>query len=132
MTTPRRKTILVVDDEQDVVTFLTALLEDNGYATITARDGAEAITRARADAPDLVTLDITMPHQSGVRAYRELKSDPLLAAIPVIIVTGIESDFEHFISTRRQVPPPEGYLSKPVDQERLLALVRHLLAMTGS
>jgi CheY-like chemotaxis protein len=132
MTTPGRRTILVVDDEQDVVTFLTALLEDNGYATIAARDGAEAVARARADAPDLVTLDITMPAQSGVRAYRELKSDPQLARIPVIIVTGIENEFERFISTRRQVPPPEGYLSKPVDQERLLALVRSLLAGGGT
>jgi CheY-like chemotaxis protein len=132
MTTPRRKTILVVDDEQDVVTYLTALLEDSGYATITARDGAEAVARARADAPDLVTLDITMPSQSGVRAFRELKSDSQLARIPVIIVTGIEGEFEHFISTRRQVPAPEGYLSKPVDQERLLALVRHLLAEDDS
>ena len=132
MTTPGRKTILVVDDEQDVVTFLTALLEDNGYATITAGDGAEALARARADHPDLITLDITMPAQSGVRAYRDLKGDPTLARIPVIIVTGIENEFEHFISTRRQVPPPEGYLSKPVDQERLLELVRHLLSNDGS
>jgi CheY-like chemotaxis protein len=132
MPAPGRKTILVVDDEQDVVTFLTALLEDNGFATIVARDGAEAVARARADAPDLVTLDITMPSQSGVRAYRELKQDPRLARIPVIIVTGIENEFERFISTRSQVPPPEGYLSKPVDQERLLALVRDLLSIDGS
>ena len=122
------KTILVVDDEQDVITFLSALLEDNGYAVIAAHDGAEALARARAERPDLITLDITMPSQSGVRAYRDLKADPALARIPVVIVTGIENEFERFISTRRQVPPPEGYLSKPVDQERLLTLVRHLLA----
>jgi CheY-like chemotaxis protein len=128
--TTSAKTILVVDDELDVVKFLTALLEDNGFATITARDGAEAVARARADHPDLITLDITMPAQSGVRAYRELKGDPTLARIPVIIVTGIESEFEHFISSRRQVPPPEGYLSKPVDQDRLLALARHLLSIS--
>ena len=129
--TANRKTILVVDDEQDVLTYLTTLLEDNGFATITARDGAEAVARARADHPDLVTLDITMPAQSGVRAYRDLKSDPVLARIPVIIVTGIDDEFERFISTRRQVPPPEGFMSKPVDQVQLLALVRQLLQTEG-
>jgi CheY-like chemotaxis protein len=129
--TNTRKTILVVDDEQDIVTFLTTLLEDSGYATITARDGAEALARARADHPDLVTLDITMPSQSGVRAYRDLKGDPALARIPVIIVTGIENEFERFISTRRQVPPPDGYVSKPVDKDQLLTLVKRLLSTSG-
>ncbi|MBI5477518.1 MAG: response regulator [Deltaproteobacteria bacterium] len=131
MTATRRPTILVVDDEEDVVTFLTTLLADNGYATITARDGAEALARVRADHPDLVTLDITMPSQSGVRTYRELKADPVLARIPVIIVTGIDKEFEQFISTRHQVPPPEGYISKPIDKDRLLALVQTLLSTTG-
>jgi CheY-like chemotaxis protein len=131
MTSSRRKTILVVDDEQDIVTFLTTLLEDAGYATIPARDGAEALARARADHPDLVTLDITMPSQSGVRTYRELRADPVLARIPVVIVTGIDKEFEQFISTRHQVPRPEGYVSKPVDKDRLLALVQQLLSNNG-
>jgi len=128
MSAPSRPSILVVDDEEDVVVFLTTLLEDHGYATSSARDGAEAIARVRAHRPDLITLDVTMPNQSGVRTYRELKTDPALASIPVIIVTGISQDFQQFISSRRQVPPPEGYQSKPIDPERFLALVGQLLS----
>jgi CheY-like chemotaxis protein len=68
-----------------------------------------------------------MPEQSGVAVYRKLKEDERLKGIPVIIVTGISDDFRQFISTRRQVPPPEGYLSKPVDHTQFLDMVRGLL-----
>jgi CheY-like chemotaxis protein len=128
MSVPSRPKILVVDDEEDMIVFLTTLLEDHGYATMTARDGAEAMTRVRAERPDLITLDVTMPAQSGVRTYRELKTDPALATIPVVIVTGISQDFQQFISSRKQVPPPDGYVSKPIDQQRFLTLVQQLLS----
>jgi CheY-like chemotaxis protein len=121
------KKILVVDDEPDVVAYLTAVLKDNGYETIEAYDGEETIQRVRADKPDLVTLDITMPEMSGVKAYRVMKEDPALRAIPVVIVTGISHDFKQFISTRSQVPPPEGYLEKPIKPEDLLGEVKRLL-----
>jgi CheY-like chemotaxis protein len=127
--TANRPTILVVDDEADVVTFISTLLEDNGFATITANDGAEAMAKARAEHPALITLDITMPNQSGVRTYRDIKSDPALGTTPVIIVTGIDTEFETFISSRRQVPPPDGYVSKPIDKDKLLGLVRSLLSV---
>ncbi len=77
--------------------------------------------------PDLITLDITMPEMTGVKAYRKLKEDPDLRKIPVVIVTGVTHDFKRFISTRDQVPPPEGYLEKPVKPEELLGEVRRLL-----
>ncbi len=119
--------ILVVDDEDDVLTYFTAVLQENGYETAVARNGAEALAAVRAHRPDVVTLDITMPEQSGVRVYREMKTDPELARIPILIITGIASDFKGFISTRRQVPPPDGYLEKPVPPERLVAEVKRLL-----
>ena len=121
------KTVLVVDDDPDALDFLTTVLEDHGYATMPANDGAEAIAYLEATTPDLVTLDITMPEKSGVAVYRKLRSEERLEAVPVIIVTGISDDFEKFISTRRQVPPPEGYVHKPVDHEKLLELVGELL-----
>ena len=121
------KTVLVVDDEPDAREFLTTVLEDNGYATVSAKDGAEAISILEAGAPDLVTLDITMPEKSGVAVYRRLKEDEQLKSIPVIIVTGVSGEFEKFISTRRQVPPPEGYISKPVDHDRFLKMVSDLV-----
>jgi CheY-like chemotaxis protein len=118
------KTVLVVDDDPDARDFLTTVLEDNGYGTLTANDGTEAIAAIERSRPDLVLLDITMPEKSGVAVYRRLKEDAQFKAIPVIIVTGMSDEFEKFISTRRQVPPPEGYISKPVDHEQLLSMVR--------
>ncbi|MBI5533818.1 MAG: response regulator [Deltaproteobacteria bacterium] len=122
-----KKKVLIVDDEPDIVTFLSVLLEDNGFSVATASTGLEAMSRIRAERPDLITLDITMPEQSGVRTYREIKSDPALAGIPVIIVTGVADEFQKFLSTRKQVPPPEGYVSKPIEAEALIALARRLV-----
>ncbi len=122
-----RKTILIVEDEPDTVTYLSTLLEDAGYSTVAAGDGDQALERVKASRPDLITLDITMPNKSGVRFYRDMKESDEWKGIPIIIVTGISSDFEKFISTRRQVPPPEGYLSKPIDKEQMLALIKQYI-----
>jgi CheY-like chemotaxis protein len=124
---PDKQTILIIDDEPDTVTYFSSLLEDNGYATITARNGAEAIERVTATRPDLITLDITMPGTSGVRCYRDLRESEAWRTIPIIIITGVSGDFRTFISSRKHVPPPDGYLSKPVDAAELLGLVRTLL-----
>ena len=62
------KKILVVDDEPDVVSYLEMLLHDNGYETLSASDGQEALELARREHPDLVTLDISMPNVNGIEA----------------------------------------------------------------
>jgi len=121
------KKVLVIDDEEDVVTYLSTLLEDNGYTVITARDGEEALRKVRSERPDAVTLDITMPEKSGVRFYREVKEDDELKNIPVIIVTGVSNYFERFITSRKQVPPPEGYIQKPVDKQEMLDTLRKVI-----
>ena len=121
------KTVLVVDDDPDAREFLSTVLQDNGFAVTTANDGTEAIAMIEQSPPDLVALDITMPEKSGVAVYRRLKEDDQLKTIPVIVVTGISDDFKKFISSRRQVPPPEGYISKPVDHEQFVKMVRGLL-----
>jgi len=123
-----KKTILIIDDEPDTRTYFSSLLEDNGYATVTAENGTEAIARMKEAAPDLITLDITMPETSGVRCYRALREHETWREIPVIMITGISEDFRTFISSRKQVPPPDGYLSKPIDEAELLGMVRSLLA----
>jgi CheY-like chemotaxis protein len=122
------KTILVVDDDPDTLTFLTTMLEDNDFATVSAHDGAEALAKIKQLPPDLITLDISMPEKSGVAVYRAVKEDDRLKNIPVIITTGVSEDFKKFISTRRQVPPPEGYITKPVVVDEFLTMVRDLLA----
>ena len=121
------KWILVVDDEPDTLTFVSTVLEDSGFQTEQATDGEEAVRLIEKHAPDLIALDITMPERSGVSVYRFVKESERFKHIPVIIVTGISDDFQRFISTRRQVPPPEGYISKPVDPEELVSMVQQLL-----
>jgi len=122
------KRILVVDDEPDMREFLTTVLEDHGYLYDTARDGEEAMARIEANPPDLIALDVSMPHKSGVGVYRALKKDERFKHIPVVFITGVTDEFERFISSRRQVPAPEGYISKPVDHDRFLAMIEKLLA----
>ena len=128
------KKILVVDDEPHVVTYLETLLQDNGYATTSASNGKEAMQRIQEERPDLVCLDVSMPEESGVRCYRNLKENPELSSIPVVIVTAVTGyggdpePFKHFISTRKQVPPPDGYLSKPIDKQEFLDTVAKALS----
>lgn len=123
------KKILVVDDEKDVVFFLSAILEDKGFDVSTAGDGVEALEQINSAKPDLVLLDITMPNQSGVKVYRQIKENDTLTAIPVIIVTGILQEFKQFISTRKQVPPPEGYLEKPVSPTDVLFEIQRVIGL---
>jgi CheY-like chemotaxis protein len=125
-----RKRILIVEDEPDEVSYLAALLEDNGFAVMTAVNGRDGFEKAKSKHPDLVTLDISMPEESGVRMFRDLQADPATSDIPVIIVTGISHDFKHFIETRRQVRPPAGYFDKPPDREQLLAKIREILGVS--
>jgi len=129
-----KKTILIVDDEPDIVSYLEMILQDNGFDTTTAGNGNEAMEAVKQNRPDLVTLDITMPEASGTRFYKELRTDPDLSSIPVIIVTavtGLGGDkyaYEKFISNRSLVPAPEGYFPKPIEREAFVAAVKKLLA----
>lgn len=127
-----KQKILVVDDEPDLVAYLRAFLEDRGFAVAVAANGQEGMEKALAEHPDLITLDITMPGESGVRLFRDLQQDSSTARIPVVIVTGIAHEFKHFIETRKQVRPPAAYFEKPVDREVLLAKIEELLAVPGA
>jgi len=128
-----KKKILIVDDEPDIVSYLEMVLQDQGYETYTAVNGNEAMEAVKRDRPDLVTLDITMPEASGTRFYKEIRLDPDLSSIPVIIVTavtGLGGDkyaYEKFISNRHLVPAPEAYFPKPIDREEFLKSVGEIL-----
>jgi CheY-like chemotaxis protein len=126
-----RKTILIVEDEPDEVAYLSALFEDNGFAVISAGNGVAGFEKAKSQHPDLITLDISMPEESGVRMFRDLQADPGTSGIPVIIITGVTHDFKRFIETRKQVHPPDGYFDKPPDREQLLAKIKEILKATG-
>ncbi|MBA4367312.1 MAG: response regulator [Desulfobacterium sp.] len=122
-----KKKILVVDDEQDVLIYLTALFQDNGYEVITAKDGVEGFDLAKKEKPDLITLDITMPDQSGVRTYRYYKGNDELKEIPVIIITAIGDSMRSFLKKLSGFPEPEGFMNKPIDEKTLLKMVSDLL-----
>jgi CheY-like chemotaxis protein len=121
-----RKKILIVDDEEDIRTYLSTLLGDQGFETLVAKDGDEAWKQVEANPPDLISLDISMPQKSGIKFYREMKADDRWKKIPIVIVTGVSEDMRKFLSSRHQVPPPEGYLSKPISPEEILALIHKL------
>jgi PAS domain S-box-containing protein len=111
--------VLVVDDDESLRSFLTQVLEAEGFAVLSARDGREALQLAAAHQPDLVTMDIYMPGMDGVETVRRLRENPLLANIPVLV-----------LSVLSRVPPDlavEATLAKPVDGEQLLATVNCLL-----
>jgi CheY-like chemotaxis protein len=121
------KKILVIDDDPDIVTFISTMLTDHGYTVVTAKDGKEGLEKARAELPALICLDITMPEMSGVKFYRELRGDAVLGKVPVVMITGVMDEFQKFISTRRQVPPPDGYVKKPFTPVEALQVIDKLL-----
>jgi len=129
-----KKKILVIDDEPNVVAYLETLLQDSGYETATAVDGEDGMGKVKSERPDLICLDITMLKQSGIRFYRNLKDDPELADIPVVVVTAVTGKggdpepFKRFLSTRQQVPAPEAFFPKPLDRQEFLEAVAKILS----
>ncbi len=119
--------ILVVDDEPDILTFISTVLKDSGATVFEARDGDKALELARSNNPDLMTLDLSMPGKDGGQVFEEMRKDPALMNIPVCIITG-KPELRRLIY-QRNVPPPEGYLDKPIDEKNLLLNVRKILSL---
>ena len=127
------KKVLVVDDDPDVRLFGVTVLEENGYIPLVATNGEEGMKLVRKEAPDLLILDVLMPRESGIRLYRNLKTEPKLKHIPVIIFSGISE--KSFVRSQKAltefggavVPEPEAYLEKPVEPEVLAETIRKVL-----
>jgi DNA-binding response OmpR family regulator len=122
-----KKTILIVDDEPDILRWLTLLFENNGYTTVTAKDGAEGMTVAEAEHPDLITLDLSMPGESGVKMYKRLLESEKMAEIPVIMLTGAPPEVNNFLGRMKGKKKPAAFIEKPVTDEELLKQVRQLI-----
>ncbi|MCL4766853.1 MAG: response regulator [Hyphomicrobiaceae bacterium] len=116
--------ILVVDDSETNVDILVTRLRAQGYATVAAYDGEEALSRARAELPDLILLDIMMPKTDGLEVCRQLKADASLPYIPIVLVTA-KADTRDVVAGLET--GGDEYLTKPVDQAALVARVRSLL-----
>jgi len=124
----KTKKILIVDDEQDVLTYFEAVFQDNGYDTVSAEDGIEGFERAKSEKPDLIVLDITMPKQSGLKTYRQYKRHPALKNIPVIIVTAVNDSFKVLLDELEEFELPKGIFNKPINPQVLLNVVSEILS----
>ena len=124
------KKVLVVDDDPDVVTFNVTIVEELGYKPLVAKNGEEGLKILKEESPDLVILDVLMPRQSGVRLYRELKTDQSLGQIPVIMLSAIAE--KTFLRSQKaltefgedKIPEPEIYLEKPIEPEELAKIIK--------
>lgn len=123
------KTVLIVDDDPDSRNICVLFLEHHGYRVLQAMDGMEGIRRAREDHPDLVLMDVTLPHLDGWTATEQLKGAPETASIPVVILTGhaLERDRE-----RARASGGDAYLPKPCPPRRILEEVRRLIGPAAS
>jgi len=126
------KKVLIVDDEADMRDFVQAALEDDGYQFVLGADGNEAVEKAAAERPDLIVMDVQMPKKDGFAALYDIRHDPALKAIPVILLTGIaeKTGVRFSADTVKEYmgEQPDAYFDKPVVPEELRLAVRKLLA----
>jgi two-component system cell cycle response regulator DivK len=118
------KTVMVVEDNELNLKLFCDLLRAHGYRAEAVRDGREALDRARAMRPDLIVMDIQMPHVSGLDLIEQVKADPMLAAIPVMAVTAYAAKGDE---QRIREAGAEAYVSKPVTVSRFLQSVASLI-----
>jgi DNA-binding response OmpR family regulator len=120
-----KQSILVVDDDPEIVAMLGTRLEHRGYKVSTASDGHRALELAKKQQPDLVLLDVMMPGKSGWEVARALKQDPTTAKIKIVMVTAIGE-------TTNEITSPlygaDAYVDKPFEFEKLESVIAALLA----
>ena len=116
--------ILVVEDNELNLKLFCDLLRAHGYVAEPVRDGREAVDRARDFAPDLIVMDIQMPHVSGLELIERIKGDPELRRIPIMAVTAYAAKGDE---ERIREAGAEGYVSKPISVIRFVEAVRALL-----
>ena len=114
------KKIMVVDDEAHIVKYLTSFLEDNGYETCSANNGEDALKVLKSEKPDLITLDLQMPGDTGTRFFRNMTKEKDFKDTPGIIISGIPG---RHLAVSKDVPSYE----KPIDRDALLGTVKELL-----
>lgn len=117
----KTKTVLVVEDEYDLLTTLRAILEGEGYATQVCSDGKEALERIRSQKPDLLLMDMMLPRVSGEDVARTMRRDPELDGIPVVLMSAAPPVKE------REPEPCRAFLCKPFSLRTLLETVRELI-----
>jgi two-component system alkaline phosphatase synthesis response regulator PhoP len=122
------KRILIVDDEQDILDLLKYNLEAEGYETMLASDGLQALERAKNN-PDLIILDVMLPGKDGWEVMRQLRQSPGTQKIPVIFLTAKASEIDEVVGLELGA---DDYISKPISMRKLLARVKMVLRKARS
>jgi CheY-like chemotaxis protein len=131
---PEDVTVLIVDDEVDVATYLATVLREAGMNVLTAHDGDEALEILGRQVPDLISLDLVMPRKSGIRVLVELRRNREWSRVPVIIVTAhardpkIQRDLGEALEASTMVGP-SLYLEKPVTPRRYLESICEIVGV---
>jgi len=145
------KKVLVVDDDEKTVRFLTAALEENGYEAIGAYNGKEGLEKIQNEKPDLAILDVMMPKKTGFVLFKQLRRDENLKDIPIIMLTGVaevledldaesgdthERPYDSLREAMRKsikdmrdegLVKPDIFIDKPIDPELVIEKVRELI-----
>ena len=129
----KKAKILLVDDDDDFVLSTKTILESKPYEVIVAHEGDEGLRKAREENPDLILLDIIMPVKDGFTAAEQLKKDPQLSKIPILMLTGFAAKGQEtsIPVSRGFALETEDYLDKPIRPEELLARVDKQLKKAG-
>jgi two-component system cell cycle response regulator DivK len=122
------KRILVVEDQEDNRRIIRDLLMSAGYELIEAQDGAEGVRLAESERPDLILMDIQLPVLDGHEATRQIKQNPELRHIPIIVVTSYALSGD---DQKAMAAGSDGYMAKPFSPRQLLATIRKFLPEPG-
>ncbi|MGZ4033383.1 MAG: response regulator transcription factor [Bacteroidia bacterium] len=119
------KKILIVDDEPDILEFLSYNFRKKGFAVITANNGLEGLKQAEIELPELIISDILMPEMDGIEMCREIRKITQLILTPFIFLTAVSDDYKVLYAMSSGA---NQYASKPIKFEYLLAMVNQLIA----
>ena len=124
------KKILVVDDDPDLIETASIILKSRNFQVIAAYGGLEGLEKAKGERPDLIILDVMMPDKDGYTVCKELKADPILNSIPVLLLTAVVSHIPTTRYTLRMGMETEAddYIDKPVEPAVLVDRIEALLA----
>ena len=117
-------TVLIADDDPDILALVTFKVKQAGYHLVTATDGAEALAAARETTPDLVVLDVSMPRMSGLEVCRELRKEAATAKVPVLLLTARAQDAD--VEAGFDVGAND-YVVKPFSPRELVARITAIL-----
>ncbi len=124
-----KELILVVDDDPDLVDMVATKLEANNYRIAKAYDGVQALEKIRQEKPAMVILDVMMPNKDGYSTCEEIKKDPKLKDIAVVLLTAVVDNLPTTSYTHHEgrTTPADDFIPKPIDLDKLIGIVQENL-----